>query len=117
MADHSVTKPCERESSSFVDLLAFIDAIESGELDSAHAILLAWQTQSCNPDCSSLIPGLLENRQYKSRLLPLLQRWVVARTDVDCARESVEIALRPRALQVGVCVHQQQLLRRLLRLC
>ena len=75
MADHPVTKSCERESSSFVDLLTFVDAIQSGELDSAHAILFAWHTQSCDPDCSSLIPGLLGNRQHESRLLPLLQRW------------------------------------------
>lgn len=75
MADHPVTKSCERESNSFVDLLTFVDAIQSGDLDSAHAILLAWHTQSCDLDCSSLIPGLLGNRQHESRLLPLLQRW------------------------------------------
>ena len=38
-------------------------------------MLLDWHSQSCAPQRSSLIPGLLGNRQYESRLLPLLQRW------------------------------------------
>lgn len=75
MVDQRVFKKRESHAGHSVDLHAFIDAVESGALDSAHAILSAWHSQSCAPDCSSLIPDLFENRQYESRLLPLLQRW------------------------------------------
>ena len=46
MADHPVTKSCERESSSFVDLLNFVDAIQSGELDSGKVTLLVFDTKN-----------------------------------------------------------------------
>ena len=75
MVDDPVSTAGQRESNSSEDLLTFIDAIKSGALDTAHGMLLGWNSESDIPDFSCLIPSLLGNRQYESRLLPLLQRW------------------------------------------